>query len=254
MRNMENMAKNNWIFLTRKEALDAMAIDFQQYGPQPLIFRNLLPLIPNSRCKIIQRGKEASLWVQHGRDYPLQRIVDKDLAFYFFHILETTKYPLKIIARICAIVFQTRARIGMAKKNDSRGIWIENQMNRFACKRCGDCCRNLGYSNDCTKEDYLKWQALGRRDIMERVMIIKETGKETRYRIWLDQDTGAIAGICPWLKPEPHEDNFFCLIQDVKPEICQEYPFTRKHAVMTDCKGEFPPSLQGKESGRPRKY
>ena len=233
------MEKNNWIFLTREEVLDAIAIDFQQYGPQPLIFREIAPLILNSRYRIIQQGKDTSIWIQHGRDYPLQKIDDKDLGFYFSHILETTKYPLKIIARICAVVFQTRACPGMSQEKDRDGIWIENHMNGFTCCRCGQCCRSLGYSNDCTKEDYLRWQALGRRDIMERVKIVHKSGKDIQYRIWLDKDTGVIARTCPWLKSTPQEHCFSCLIQDIKPEVCQQYPFTRKHAVMTGCKGEF---------------
>ncbi len=236
--------------MTREEVLDAIAIDFQQYGPQPLIFKDIAPLILKSRCRIIQQGEETSIWIQHGRGYPLQKIDDKDLGFYFSHILETTKYPLKVIARICAIVFQTRACPGMGIEKDNYGILIENHMNGFTCCRCGHCCKSLGYSSDCTKEDYLRWQALGRRDIMERVMIIQESGKETQYRIWLEQDTGVLARTCPWLKPEPQGYSFSCLIQDIKPEVCQQYPFTRKHAVMTGCKGDFLPSLQEKSPGR----
>ncbi|MBL6992598.1 hypothetical protein [Desulfobacula sp.] len=164
------MEKNNWIFLTRQEVLDAIAIDFQQYGPQPLIFREIAPLILKSRYRIIQQGKDTSIWIQPGRDYPLQKIDDKDLGFYFSHILETTKYPLKILARI---------------------------------------------------------------------KIVHKSGKDIQYRIWQDHDTGVIARICPWLMSKPQEQGFTCLIQDIKPEVCQQYPFTRKHAVMTGCKGEF---------------
>jgi Fe-S-cluster containining protein len=240
------MEKNNWIFLTRDEALDAIAIDFQQYGPQPLIFRELAPLILNSRCRITPGKKDSGIWIQHGQDYPLQKIDDKDLGFYFSHILETTAFSLKMIASICAIVFQTRACPGVSQEKDLHGIWIENHMNDFVCHRCGHCCTNLGYDNDCTKEDYLKWQTFGRQDILDRVMIVHKSRNDIQYRIWLDQDTGAIAKICPWLKPNPKEQGFFCLIQDIKPEICQQYPFTRKHAVMTGCKGEFPTFFKDK--------
>ena len=235
------MENNNWIFLTKKEALDAIAIDFQQYGPQPRIFWELAPLILNRQCRIVHQGKDAGVWIQHGQDYPLQKIDDKNLGFYFCHLLETTPYPLKILARICAIVFKTRAFPKMAQQQDSQGIWIENHMEGFVCCQCGQCCSDLGYANDCTKEDYQKWQALGRTDIIERVMIIQEKGKETRYRIWLDEDNCSLARTCPWLAPAPQGHTFNCLIQDIKPEVCQQYPFTRKHAAMTGCRGEFYP-------------
>lgn len=243
------MEKNNWIFLTEIEALDAIAIDFQQYGPQPRIFRELAPLILTHGYRIVHQGKDTGIWIQHGPDDPLQRVDDKNLGFYFCHLLETAPCPVDILARICAIVFKTRAVSQNSRQPECQGVWIENHMQNFVCCQCGHCCSELGYENECTKQDYDRWQALGRTDIIERVMIIQEKGQEPRYRIWLDKATGKLARTCPWLEPHPQSHTFNCRIQDVKPAVCQQYPFTKKHAEMTGCRGRFCPG-DTKKPGR----
>ena len=247
--------------MTKTEVLDAIAFDFQQYGSQPLLFRKLAPLILGSRCRIIDHGENFSLWITHNQNNLLQKIDEKNLIFYFIHVLETTQYPLPVLADICALIFWTRACVGQTSEGNSDGIWIEHNMERFVCRQCGDCCRNLRYENDCTKEDYFRWQALGRLDILERVMVVQESGKPGRYRIWMDPATRILCRTCPWLAPHPQADKYLCLIQDIKPEICRQYPFTGKHAVMTGCKGEFNPScsssalfLNGLKNTAPKHY
>ncbi len=119
------------------------------------------------------------------------------------------------------------------------GIWIDTEMRLFHCLQCGDCCQKLLYHNDCTEEDYRRWETLGRTDIMDRVMRITSGGKVTGYRIWVEPGTDLLYPECPWMIEAGSKNRYECRIQDVKPEICTHYPYTRKHAIMTGCKGEF---------------
>lgn len=149
-----------------------------------------------------------------------------------------------LLAEISALVFQTRARVGPALEGPGQGIWIEHHMEGFACRQCGNCCTQLGYINDCTLEDYLVWQALDRQDILERVMKIEQPGKPPQYHIWMDPASRELTPTCPWLRLTLENAKAICLIQDVKPEVCRQYPFTRKHARLTGCNGRFAAAVQ----------
>jgi len=234
--------EQNWIFLTRTQAIDAIKLDFLQYGPQPRLCRELCPLIPNCRVKIIKQGKNTGAWINSGQNNQLLELDDTDLCQYVSKALETVEYPLTVLSDICSLVFETRACKGEGTGKNRRGIWIKHNMDRFACSQCGNCCRNLGYETECTKEDYDKWQDSGQKDILDRVMVITSPETPDQYRIWMDPVTRTLDPTCPWLSPAPQKDRFFCQIQENKPAICREYPFTRKHAVMTECQGKFSPS------------
>ena len=140
---------------------------------------------------------------------------------------------------MCALVFQTRTQVGQSLEGGDPGIWIEHHMAGFVCCRCGNCCTGLGYDNDCTREDFLVWKAHDRQDILERVMTVAKPGQDPEYRIWMDPATGEISPACPWLMPNQDGQGFVCHIQEFKPEVCRQYPFTRKHARMTGCPGSF---------------
>ena len=158
--------------------------------------------------------------------------------------LRAKEYPLPILAEICARVFQTRAWAGNALEGTGQGIWIEHHMTGFVCRQCGACCADLGYENDCTQEDYLMWQGLGRQDILERVMKVEGTETPTQYRIWMDPASRELTPSCPWLFLTLGSTKAICLIQEVKPEVCRQYPFTRKHARHTGCNGSFSSAAQ----------
>jgi len=232
----------NWTFLTPAQAVDAIAIDFTAYGPQPALFVSIAPLVLGNRCTVIHKKGKATVHILQGKAFV--PVADKNLGFYLIHALETTPPDLDTLAEICAKVFQTRTRAGPLETKNIPGIWIHSQMEAFVCCQCGQCCRSLAYETNCTAADYHLWQSLGRRDILARVK--KETcpGKEDRYRIWVDPDTGKTAQTCPWLVACPDDDNrFACAIQEIKPHICRQYPYTKKHAVMTGCRHTWLPSL-----------
>ncbi|MFO7912041.1 MAG: hypothetical protein R6V15_07745 [Desulfotignum sp.] len=224
----------DWTFLTPSQAVDAIAMDFTQYGPQPVLFASIAPLILGNRCTVIQEKEKPAVHILQGKAFI--PVPDKNLGFYLIHMLETAPPDLETLAEICTQVFQTRTRAGPSGNKNISGIWVHSQMEAFVCSQCGQCCRSLAYENNCTAADYHLWQSLGRRDILAWVRKLSCPGKKDRYRIWVDPDTGKTAKTCPWLVPCPDSNRFSCAIQEIKPRICRQYPFTRKHAVMTGCR------------------
>lgn len=224
----------DWTFLNPAQAVDAVAIDFTQYGPQPALFASIAPLILGNRCRVVSKRKKPLVHILQGKNHV--PVSDKDLGFYLIHMLETAPPDPATLAEVCAQVFQTRTRAGAGGTKEVSGIWVHSQMKDFACTQCGHCCRSLAYENNCTASDYRLWESLGRRDILAWVRREPCPDQRDRYRIWVDPDTGKTADTCPWLVPCPDSNRFSCAIQEIKPCICRQYPFTRKHAVMTGCR------------------
>jgi len=234
------MAKSiDTIFLSQTEALAAIRLDFMQYGPQFALFQALCPIISGNRTIVVPEGKNDCVLITRGQKSKTRRMNQDELGKYLYTQLQKKSCSLKVLAEICSRVFETPVRVGKHKKTGCNGIEIKTDMARFHCRQCGYCCRNLIYHNDCTKEDYRQWQALGRIDILERVKVIQAEDKTATYKIWLDTDTDRLSDECPWLRESKVKNRFECRIQDVKPEFCRVYPLTRKHAAMTGCKGTF---------------
>lgn len=232
----------HWTFLKPTQAVDAVAIDFQAYGPQPDLFRRMAPLVLGERCRIRpQDDKLSTVSILQGNAfYPVS---DQNLGFYLIHVLETRPPDLNTLADICARVFQTRTFAGYDSAGTISGIWVHSQMESFVCRQCGECCRILNYETGCREADIRRWQDTGRTDILERVKTEAPSGN-TRvpvHRIWMNPATGEIEPACPWLFPCIDPDRFKCGIHDTKPDVCSQYPYTGKHAVMTGCKGLFVP-------------
>jgi Fe-S-cluster containining protein len=228
------------IFLTPSQAVDAIAMDFQAYGPQPDLFRCLAPLVLEDRCRISHTDHEPdTVWIRQREIWC--PVTDENLGFYLIHVLETSPPHLDTLADICRRVFQTKTAAGNDSTGTFSGIWIRSQMDGFVCRQCGKCCRTLDYETSCDKSDIQRWQDMGRTDILAWVHCRNRAGDADAqpYRIWVNPDTGKTAQTCPWLFPCPDQDRFLCTIHDIKPEVCREYPFTSKHAAMTGCKGRF---------------
>lgn len=227
-------------FLTPIQAVDAIAMDFQAYGPQPDLFRSLAPLVLEERCRISHTDQEPDMvWIRQGETfYP---VTDENLGFYLIHVLETSPPDLDTLADICSQVFQTKTAAGHGSTVTISGIWVHSQMDRFICIQCGKCCRTLDYETECDESDIRRWQDMGRSDILAWVHSQDRSAQVSpgTYRIWVDPDTGKTAQTCPWLSPCADQDRFVCAIHDIKPEVCREYPYTSKHAAMTGCNGRF---------------
>jgi Fe-S-cluster containining protein len=83
------------------------------------------------------------------------------------------------------------------------------------CLCCGDCCEQFGGHLHASKADLERWRRLGRTDLLRRVSGIGW--------IWLDPETGALEERCPFLE-RVGPDRRVCAIQDVKPDMCRDYP------------------------------
>jgi Fe-S-cluster containining protein len=231
----------HWIFLTPAQAVDAVALDFQIYGPQPDLFRRIAPLVLGSHCRVTA-GNENWSGVSVLRGNTFDPVEDHLLGFYLIHVLETDIPDLNTLADICKQVFQTRIVAEYDRPRTISGIWVHSQMDRFICRQCGQCCSSLDYETGCEKSDIRRWRDMGRTDILAWVQCLN-AGPDVfgpAYRIWVDPDTGKTARTCPWLASCPdHADRFVCTIHDIKPEVCRQYPYTAKHAAMTGCGGKF---------------
>lgn len=118
------------------------------------------------------------------------------------------------------------------------GIWIETEMEKFKCVRCGNCCLNL-YDAFCTTadpEDLNRWEKEGRWDILDWVGFISADDR-TLADLWISPKTGEEVTRCPWLRKLPKKDKYKCQIQNSKPIHCRKYPKSKKHALTTGCKG-----------------
>ena len=231
------MSAENRIFLTPEEALAAIRIDFNQYPPQNRLFLDLGPLILGPEHALIEDPHHDSVWItapEKGRGR-MRKCNFRELGDYLCHTLEKIRPDPKRLADLCARVFDANAYAAKNGSEGHEGIWLETGMDEFECRQCGRCCRNLDYRFELTETDYQLWQRLGRTDIMEWVAAFRRNGGTISYAIWITPGTRNYASDCPWLKKIPGTDRWECTIHDVKPEVCREYPASRKHAQMTGC-------------------
>jgi hypothetical protein len=230
------MPNRERLFLTIDEALEAIRGDFAQYGSQLNLISVIWPMIFGDGAYVRQDAGTRSVWAKNFADSKLipsseddlkQRIMDRLLRF--------TPDPEQL-ARICSRVFGAHAAAGPGP-DASSGIWIDTKMNDFICTQCGHCCLTLDYHDGCGLEDYKRWQDLGRTDILEWVGVVRQHGQVTACCIWLTPGTNDFAETCPWLVRSLDPNRYVCAIHDVRPAICRQYPFSRKHARMTGCGG-----------------
>lgn len=226
------MKRNLQTFLTTNRAIDAIAGDFGQYGPQPRLFMQIAPLILGNDFKISSVNGRKRVWIRQGGGQAFQPVAVNALGFYLIHTLETRESSPEQLARVCTLVFET---VRPGDFEGRCGVWVRDQMDGFACRRCGNCCGGLEHL--CDREDVRLWECLGREDILAWVRPEPQSDGKPIYHIWSDPETGAFADICPFLAPLPGKNTFCCTIQKVKPLVCREYPLTRKHARATGCPG-----------------
>lgn len=228
------MSDEHRIFLTRSEAVAAVCLDSRLYPAQKRLFRDLSPLILGPDCAVSADPGGEGFWISDGKR--MRRIGADDLRNRLCRALEAHPPPLPQLAGICGRVFRASAKIGRNDDGDA-GIWIDTGMEAYRCRQCGDCCRRLDYRHQATQADVARWRELGRTDILEWVREGRGADGEPVYSIWREPGAARYAEVCPWLKNVPGTVKWICAIHDVKPEICRQYPATRKHAEMTGCVG-----------------
>lgn len=237
------MDGNKRIFLSIEEAVSAIRFDFNHYLPQTDLFLDLCPLVLGPDTAVVNNPRNSNLWISsHGkkRTRQMRIITPLELGRLLVDRLEKSKPSKELMAEICSRVFMTRAEPSYNGIEVQTGIWVETGMENFKCRQCGRCCRTLDYRHEIQASDYLRWQELERTDILERVATIACNGNIISYAIWVEPGTRRFEEVCPWLAPvqeKEKSEHWICTIHDVKPEICRQYPGTRKHARMTGCIG-----------------
>lgn len=230
------MVTRDRIFLTRKEVLAAIRADFRQYAPQTLLFLELFPLVFGDRAVISGTFHDERLWMAE-RGEKMLPIRARDLGLRLIRELDQNPPSVKELAAICRRVFRTTVTPGQQNRSKEPGLWLSTGMEEFACRQCGHCCRSLDYYDQLTEADYSLWRALNRKDILEKVRRIKREDNTFAYRVWQRTGTAPSEISCPWLHKIPTQNRWECRIHDARPQICRQYPGSRKHADMTGCPG-----------------
>lgn len=231
------MSAKDKIFLSRREFFSAVRIDFGTYEPQNRLFRRLCrEVLPDKVCLCDDAARQG-VWVKPEGASGYRFLKGRELSRFVCRMLETGHFPLDRLSDICRMIFWTNAYGGKSPDGGQAGIWIETGMEDFTCALCGRCCLTLDYRSQCTAADYALWQRLGRQDVLARVAVVRSGREIISRQIWIDPKTKRFCDVCPWLVPLPANRGYQCGIHDIKPDICRQYPGTRKHAVMTGCSG-----------------
>lgn len=231
------METGDHIFLTVPELLDSIRIDFKQYPAQIDLFRKLVPILYNGTSVVVESGQHEGVWFRAGRKSKPRRIRDDALGNLLCKKLVSTTLAPETLSEIAHHVFWIETKQGVHPETGKPGVWLDTGMRHFSCTQCGKCCKTLRYQNECRPEDLALWQTAGRQDILKWVRIVNGGKTGERITIWVDPVTRKLVPICPWLKKEPNGVCYRCQIHEMKPFVCRQYPGTRKHAVMTGCKG-----------------
>jgi Fe-S-cluster containining protein len=227
----------NSIFLSTEEAIDAITIDFRQYRPQIMLFCSIIGLIPGNEIHFRREPGKEGIWINQRARTNMRWIEGAELVEYMCKIIRNTPWTIEQLAAVCRRVFQGRAIPVTLPDTGREGLEIDTQMSDFECRQCGRCCRSLDYHHDVRDEDVKLWRSMGRDDILQWVETAFRKDEIVGYRIWVVPGTRELAQPCPFLKKTPTTNRWACAIHAVKPRICRNYPVSRKHAVMTGCRG-----------------
>jgi Fe-S-cluster containining protein len=234
------------ILLTAREAIRSITIDFRQYDPQIMLFCSIIGLISDNAIHFKREAPKEGVWMNQSGRANMRWLAGRELIDFMCATVEAARWTPELLASTCSRVFRSRARPVTVPGSALKGIRIETGMEAFACRQCGHCCRKLDYHNDVTAEDTARWQSLGRRDILQWVQDNSRHGQASAYRVWVAPGTHSLADGCPFLKLDPTTNRWNCQIHQLKPQICRNYPVSRKHADMTGCRGFEKPA-----KGRP---
>lgn len=231
------MKRRDSIYLSIDEALEAVCIDFRRYEHQIVLLCHIVSLVSGGSVIVKREGGKGGAWISVQGRSNMRWVEGPELAETACTAVEGAAGDSQLVSSICARVFHERAWEERDPESGQMGVRIETGMEGFSCRQCGQCCTSLDYHNELTEEDVVWWGRLGRTDILKWVRGVEQEGRESAYRIWTVPGTTRIADTCPFLKKIPSENRWECLIHDVKPAICRQYPLTRKHGLMTGCPG-----------------
>jgi Fe-S-cluster containining protein len=223
--------------LNPEEALEAICLDLRRYGPQTMLCAEMLRAVGNDDSAVKRDPERDGLWIRSARQTKMRYVDGAALIDHVCTVLDNCRLSPQEMAGLCRRVFQTSVQVVAATGNGPVKIRIATGMQGFHCRLCGRCCRDLDYRREVTPADVARWQTEGRDDILKWVASTRGDDRKRIYQIWVIPGTNRFAEVCPFLKRGAANDQWVCAIQETKPEICRQYPFSRKHGVMTGCLG-----------------
>ena len=225
------------IRLTPEQTLDAICADFRQYDPQMLLFAEVTRLLEGEDGALVRESGKEGAWVRVKSHRNRQWMQGRALIEHLCATLRAHNPDPRMLAAIAARVFQTRACLEEQPDIGEPCIVIHTGMEAFSCRQCGQCCTVLDYRNEVTAADVARWREKDCGHILEWVGTTRRKDGSTTYQIWVDPATNRVAVPCPFLKKDAAANRKLCSIHDDKPDICRNYPVSRKHARMTGCPG-----------------
>jgi hypothetical protein len=75
------------IALTMDECINAIRLDFQQYGPQPLLFGELLRFISDNRTEMVREPGSSGVWIRSAGDRKMRWMEEPDLMDYMCEVI-----------------------------------------------------------------------------------------------------------------------------------------------------------------------
>jgi Fe-S-cluster containining protein len=225
------------IFLTTREAIQAIIADFRQYDPQIILFSGIIHLITNNQIHLKRTPGKNGAWISQPGTSRMKWLEGPELVDYMCDTIFRTRWHPDLLAAACSRIFQARAMPDEDAASGEVGVRIETHMESFVCRLCGHCCRFLDYYNEVTAEDVAIWKRSGRNDILKWVHKIRCDGQPEKYQAWVVPGTQKQVDTCPFLQKDSDTGHWKCRIHDAKPAICRQYPLSRKHAIMTGCRG-----------------
>ena len=103
----------------------------------------------------------------------------------------------------------------------------EEKPGPVSCQRCGRCCKADGnlWEGGASIKDIAKWIETRRYDILDWVdPVVDAFTHEIVFDIWINPRTHEYVNRCPWLQREKGSDLYDCMIYDVRPAACREWP------------------------------
>ena len=231
------MANKPSIFLTHREAIDAICIDFKQYDPQIMLFSEVLRLVTGDSLHLKREPGKNGAWINEPGHTTMHWMEGPELIAFMCDTIECADWTSDLMAAVSQRVFQSRILPEVDPVTGKPGIRIETHMEDFHCHQCGRCCRALDYHHEVTEADVTGWKSSDCRDILRWVEVTAGEDQQPAYRIWVSPKTGRLVTPCPFLKLDSTSNRWNCRIHDIKPGICRQYPVSRKHALMTGCLG-----------------
>ena len=217
--------------------MEAVCIDFRRYEPQIVLLCQIISILSNGNIVVKRERGKSGAWISMQGQFHMRWMEGPELVETACAAVKRADRDSHLLSSICARVFHERAWEERDPETGQMGVRIETGMEEFRCRQCGQCCTSLDYHDEIIREDVVRWEKLGRTDILQWVRGVEREGLERAYRIWTVPGTTRLAESCPFLKKIPSENRWECLIHDVKPAICRQYPLTRKHGLMTGCPG-----------------